>query len=246
MRDATTEMGGSRDAFLTTRWSLILGAKEGGAAGIRDNLETLIRAYWRPVYFYLRRRWRLSNENAKDVTQGFFAHLFQTSALSAVDPGKGTFRGYLLACLRNFQHNLHDAEVARKRGGGQPMQSLEFIRSESGNMESPTTLTPEEEFDRCWEQTVVREAIGRMKAAYESERKALYFSVFEAYDLSEEREASYTGIAERFGIGVTDVTNYIAHARRRFRSLIEEIVRDSVSDPAEMSEELKHLFGSSR
>ncbi len=246
MKDNRTEVGGSRDDFLTTRWSMVLGARDGEAVGYRENLGTLIRTYWRPVYSFLRRRWGLSNENAKDATQGFFAHVVQFSTISAVDPEKGSFRAYLLACLRNFQHNQHDADAAQKRGGGRPMLSLEFIRAEGGDVESPTARTPEEGFDRCWEQTVVREAIGRMKATYESERRPEYFNVFEAYDLTEDRETSYSGLAEKFGIGVTDVTNYIAHARRRFRSLVEEIVRDSVSDPAELTEELRRLFGGGR
>lgn len=241
MKDASTEIGGGAAPFLTTRWSLVLGAKESAGKDYRESLEALIRIYWKPVYSYLRRKWGSSNEDAKDLTQSFFADLLGRSFLSGVAPEKGTFRSFLLACLRNFLRDRHDAESALKRGGGRPIASLDFV---SGNVIEPEdATTPEDLFARAWEQTVVQEAVGRLRDACAREKREIDFAVFEAYDLSQDSEVSYASVARTLGIGESDVTNRLFQVRRRFRAAVEEVVRDSVSDEAQLTEELRSLFG---
>lgn len=240
MKDASTEIGGA-GPFLTTRWSLVLGAKESAGKDYRENLEALIRTYWKPVYSYLRRKWGNSNEDAKDLTQSFFADLLGRPFLAGVAPEKGTFRSFLLACLRNFLRDRHDAEIALKRGGGRSIASLDFI---SGTVVEPEdATTPEDLFARAWEQTVVQEAIARLREACLREKREVDFAVFEAYDLSQDAEASYASVAHKLGISESDVTNRLFQIRRRFRAAVEDVVRDSVSDETQLSEELRSLFG---
>ena len=89
----------------------------------------------------------------------------------------------------------------------------------------------------------MNEAIRRLQAVYAKENREVYFRVFETYDLEHDAQASYAQIAHRFGVKETDVTNYLAHARRRFRDLVHEIVRESVQDDSRVHEEKEHVFG---
>jgi len=65
-----TGMGGTRQAFLTTQWSLIEDIQDGKDQD-KALIGFLLRQYWKPVYCYLRCK-GYGNEQAKDLTQGFF------------------------------------------------------------------------------------------------------------------------------------------------------------------------------
>src|SRR5256885_9151341 len=104
-----TTLGGSARSFPTTQWSQVLAAQDPTQPGYRDRLDALLRVYWKPAYAYIRVAWRKSNEDAKDLTQAFFARLLQNGRIAAVQTEGGRFRSYLKQALRNF---LIDAERA--------------------------------------------------------------------------------------------------------------------------------------
>jgi len=218
---------------------MVLRAKESEGEAYRNNLDTLIRTYWRPVYDYLRRKWGKSNEDSKDLTQAFFADLLGRPFLERVSPEKGRFRTFLLSCLKNFLHKQHDAKQALKRGGGKTPIPLDFVDA----AEPVDARTPEEAFERSWEQAVVRETVRRLQGVYEKEDRGNYFTVFRKYDLEGDARVSYAAVAKELRIRESDVTNFLSHARTRFRDLARDVVRDSLSDEGQLSGEMKHLFG---
>ena len=97
-----TTLGGADDRFRETLWTVVRQARSGEDR--RGALDRLFRIYWKPVYFFIRRRW-IGVEPAKDLTQGFFGSLLERDFLSAVTAEKGSFRSYLLGALGHFLSN---------------------------------------------------------------------------------------------------------------------------------------------
>jgi DNA-directed RNA polymerase specialized sigma24 family protein len=87
--------------FATTRWTIIsTAAQQTGSPETHEALESLCKAYWYPLYAFLRRR-GYGKDQAEDNTQAFFVHLLEKRGLQHVEPGKYPFRSYLLAMLNN-------------------------------------------------------------------------------------------------------------------------------------------------
>src|SRR2546421_3735999 len=101
---SSTALGGDAHrgpvAFTTTHWSVVLEA-QGDSPAAQEALEKLCRTYWRPIFSFLRRQ-GVGQEEAEDLTQGFFALLLERRDLSAVRKEKGRLRSYLLASLKHF------------------------------------------------------------------------------------------------------------------------------------------------
>ena len=157
--------------FATTRWSVVLAAGQDDSALALAALETLCRAYWYPLYAYVRRRGH-GEHDAKDLTQGFFEHLLRREALGAVAPGRGKFRSFLLASLNPFLADQHDRQRAQKRGGGQPDFSLDALEAERRyQIEPADEETPEKLFERRWAMAVIDGAMARLEQEFASAGK---------------------------------------------------------------------------
>src|ERR1041385_4078513 len=114
---------GGRD-FRTTHWSVVLAAGHGSSPGAQEALEKLCRTYWSPLYAFVRRR-GFNEEDARDLTQGFFQHFLQNNAVSAAEPRDGRFRNFLLLKLKTFLSNQREKAHAQKRGGNATLISLD-------------------------------------------------------------------------------------------------------------------------
>jgi len=110
--------------FATTHWSVVLAAGHRSVPGAQEALEKLCRTYWYPLYAFVRRLGR-SPADAQDLTQGFFAYLLERHMVAQADPQAGRFRSFLLASLKHFLAHEHERDTALKRGGGQPVLSLD-------------------------------------------------------------------------------------------------------------------------
>jgi RNA polymerase sigma-70 factor (ECF subfamily) len=225
--------------FGSTKWSVVLAARDATDADRRAHLEQLFRLYWKPVYAFIRRSWARPREDAKDLAQAFFADLLERPFLDAVSPDRGRFRTYLRTCVRNFLANAHDRETALKRGGGRAPIPLDWIRAE--DVEPENGPSPEALFDREWAQAVLAEALRRLRAEYDAEDRSTYFAVLEKS--LDDGDISYDRIAGETGLKRTDVSNYLLHARGRLREIVRELVRDSVADDANWQTEFAALFG---
>ena len=111
--------------FATTHWSIALQAGRRSSPDSDQALESLCRAYWYPLYAYVRRRGR-SAEDAKDLMQEFFARLIQKEFLKAADPERGRFRAFLLMVFKRFLATEHERQQAQKRGGGMKRDGARF------------------------------------------------------------------------------------------------------------------------
>lgn len=228
------------ERFATTQWSLVLAARDGTEGEARKALESLCEAYWYPLYAYVRRRGH-DAEEARDLTQAFFADLLGRNFLGAVDRSKGRFRSFLLASLENFLSHARDEERALKRGGGVRPLPLETETAEARyRLEPAERLTPEVVFERRWGLTVMERAMERLQAESSDEPER-----FERLKpcLTGSDHAPYREIAEALGMSETAVKAAVHRLRQRYGRLLRELVAKTVADPAEVDDELRHMLG---
>lgn len=238
------ERGGS---FPATRWSAIEGARSPDPEQRRRALDRLVSVYWRPVYKYVRARHRRSPEDAQDLTQEFFVSLVDRGTLDAYDPGRARLRTFLRSCVDALVANA-DREARRlKRGGGATPRSLEFELAE-GELARTGLPSPErldEYFEREWIRSLFASAVEQLRAGCAARGKEVHFAVFERYDLEDHDvdRPTYADLAREFAVATTDVTNYLASARREFRRITLEILRETTASEEEFRREARSLLG---
>jgi RNA polymerase sigma factor (sigma-70 family) len=209
-------------------------------------MDAITSAYWRPVYKYVRLRWRVEREDAEDFTQDFFRRLLEKDFLASYDPDKGKLRTFLRICIdRLFMNQVRDAR-RQKRGDAAIHVSLDFDEAEHELAASAATVSPEDYFEKEWVRTLFALAVERLRAHCRQAEKTTQFAVFERYDLGDadkEARPSYAALAEEFHIAVTDVTNYLAFARREFRRAVLAQLRDMTGSEEEFQREARTLLG---
>jgi RNA polymerase sigma factor (sigma-70 family) len=237
-------------AFVTTRWSLILSGADSrsGDREIREALAELCRIYWRPIFFFITRR-GYSPEDAEDLTQDFFVRILRGDWLQKADPIRGRFRSLLLKSLQNFLNDAVDRRKSRKRGG-----HISFIPWDSWIAEGPshfsfpgealTSWPAERVFDASWAATTVQRALRALSEECERKGRRKVFEVLSPYLSAERDDLSYATLATKLRVSQSFVKKLLYRMRQRFRMLLREEVRQTVADPAEVNEELRHLCAS--
>ena len=210
---------------------------------VHEALATLCETYWYPLYAFLRGR-GYSAENAQDLTQAFFARLLEKGTIRHADPARGRFRSFLLTSLRNFAANEHDREIAHKRGGGAVMLSLDLETAEGRfQMEPVSDETPERVFDRLWALTLLGRVMSRLQAETSARGdKASLFERLRPYLTGDEPQLSYAQTASDLGMTEAAVKVAVHRLRKRFRDLVRDEIAHTVSSPAEVEMELRHLW----
>jgi RNA polymerase sigma-70 factor (ECF subfamily) len=231
--------------FPTTRRSVVLALASDDVAERERAFGTLVACYWKPLYKFARVAWRRSREDAEDLTQGFFAWAFEKESLAGYDVGKASFRTFLRLLFERHANNEWRAGQRVKRGGGEVHLDFESAEVEVA-AELAHPVTPEEYFQREWVRSVFAVAVERLRVGCESEGKQVQFAVFDAYDLDDDRGVSYRELAMRFGVPETQVTNYLAAMRRRFREIVLEALREVTATDQEFRAEARVLLGTSR
>jgi RNA polymerase sigma factor (sigma-70 family) len=236
--------GPQGDAFPLTRHSVIAAAQSTDPQERGSALEAITASYWRPVYKYVRMRWHVEREDAEDFTQDFFTRLLEKEFLDSYDPAKGRLRTFLRTCVdRLFLNQLRDAH-RQKRGSTAVHVSLDFEEAEHELAASSTTESPEDYFEKEWVRNLFALAVERLRAQCESAGKATQFSLFERYDLGDsDTRPSYTELAAEFHLAATDVTNYLAFARREFRRSVLAQLREMTGSEDEFRREAQSLLG---
>lgn len=223
--------------FPTTRRSVIVALASGDDAERARAFDTLLACYWKPLYKYARVAFRRTREDAEDLTQGFFARAFEKESLVAYDAAKASFRTFLRLLFDRHAANEWKAGQRMKRGGGEVHLDFDAAELEIGR-DAAATITPEEYFQREWVRSVFALAVERLRAAV----KERQFAIFEAYDLSDDR-VSYRELAARFGVPETIITNDLAAARRKFREIVLEALREVTATEQEFRAEARALLG---
>ena len=248
MNPDTHTAGGGR--FPVTRWSVIEAARSRVPAEREKALETLFAAYWRPVYKYVRVRWNRTPADAQDLTQAFFMELLERDLLSRFDPAKSRLRTYLRICVDSLAANEEKAAHRQKRGGNALHVALDFAATEgelsAGTRDSAAIPSPEsleEFFEKEWVRSLLTLALVDLRKLCEADGKMTAFQLFEKYDLDGDENTSYANLAQSFGILVTDVTNALAWARREFRRISLERLREICGSEEEFQREARGVFG---
>ena len=235
------ELRGDRQ-FRTTRWSLVLAARERAGADSRDALAVLCQTYWLPVYTFVRRH-TANATDAQDLTQEFFCRLLQKDYLSRADQQFGHFRTFLLTAVQRFLSNERLKARAIKRGGGQCVLSLDFLRAEHEfAITAATEMTAEREFDRQWARQVLETVLDRLRAEYrDAGKEAAYLELKPLMVKSTDAE-EYITVAERLGMSSGAVKTAVYRMRKRYRDLLLSEISQTVADAEETEDELRWLF----
>lgn len=228
--------------FATTHWSVVLAAGGEDLPQRTEALERLCRTYWYPLYAYVRRR-GFGPEDAQDLTQEFFTRLLKKNYPAQADRGKGKFRSFLLLTLSHFLADEFDRAKTRKRGGGQVFISLDQEAAEGRYRRelAAAELTPEKLFERRWAQSILDQALKRLRAEYGTETSEAY-AVLKMFEPGEQLTLSYAEAAARLGISESAIKSKIHRLRQRHRELVREEIAQTVCSAAEVDEELRHLI----
>jgi DNA-directed RNA polymerase specialized sigma24 family protein len=232
-------------AFPPTQHSVIDRIRSDDAGARRVGFGALVEAYWRPSYHYLRLRWTLAPADAEDAVQAFFAAAFERRYVEQFDPAKARFRTFLRLCLDRFVQKDRQAEQAEKRGGATPRLSLDFPGAErdlAAYLVAPA-LDPDRFFRDETVRDLCRRTVERLRVECDTTGRLRAFEVFSRHDLSDDVATSYAGVASALGLTVSQVTNDLHLARRRFRALAIEELRALVGDGDEFRAEARDLFG---
>jgi len=232
---------GASPAFTTTHWSVVLAAREAHSPRSAQALETLCRAYWYPLYAYVRRQ-GYSPEDALDSTQAFFARLLEKNYLGQVEPQKGKFRSFLLAALRHFLSDQRDQARTVKRGGRVVHISLDAQDAEARyRLEPVDRMDAERILERRWAMTLLERALNRLGDESAAAGKADAFEHLKDF-VAGDSDVSCTQVAAQMGRNESAVKAMLHRLRQRYRALVRDEIAQTVADPDEIDAEIRHLI----
>ena len=226
--------------FATTHWSLVL------AAGNREHeesnraLEKLCRAYWPPLYAYVRRRVRDVHE-AQDLTQAFFERLLEKEYLADADPERGRFRSFLITAFKRFLAKERDKAATQKRGGGQMTFTVNFELQDRNWGEPQDALTAEQIYERQWAITLLNRVMDRLQREMDRSGRAHQFHLLKDF-LGGAATATYAEIAPNLGLNESAARMAASRMRGRYRELLQEEIAQTVETQEDIDGEVKHLF----
>jgi RNA polymerase sigma factor (sigma-70 family) len=243
MFDPDTQIGGPCSAFPATEHSAVRAVGSGDDSERSRGYERLISAYWKPVYKYTRVRWNMSNEEAKDLTQAFFARAMEKDFFRAYDPEKGTFRTYLRTCLDGFLAKEREYSQRKRRSAELIRLEVDFESAETelrfGAQPAPDSF--EEYFDQEWTRALFASAVQAMREDCVKRGKEIQAQLFARYELDGDPNVTYDQLAAEFCVPVTAVTNHLAAARRTFRRVVIERLREITAGEREFRSEAQRL-----
>jgi RNA polymerase sigma factor (sigma-70 family) len=228
--------------FATTQWSQVLAARDATGTESREALATLCEAYWYPLYVFVRSQGHDADE-ARDLTQAYFAYLLEKNILEDVDPAAGRFRSFLLASLKHFIANKKRGERTLKRGGGTRTISLDTDSAENRyGLEPVDQLTPEQVYEKRWALTVLERAVKRLESEWVDAEKRDQFQHMKPHLTGQEPRIPYREVASELGMTEVAVRGAIHRMRQRFGQLIRAEVTDTVANTDEVDDEVRHLL----
>jgi RNA polymerase sigma factor (sigma-70 family) len=229
--------------FVTTHWSLVLSARDSKSPQSAAALEKLCRAYWSPLYAYVRRTGQ-SMENAEDLTQAFFARLLEKNFLDAADPERGRFRSFLLIALKRFLANEWDRVRAQKRGGARTILSLdtELAEQKFQAEAAAAEISPDRLYERRWALTLLEQTMSRLRAEFEGTGKNEEFEKLKRFLTAGKSEIPYLTVAGELGMTESALRVAVHRLRKRYRELFREEIAHTLAEGENVEEELRHLI----
>lgn len=234
-------------SFPATRLSVVERTRSEDEEIRRVAWATIIEAYWKPVYKYLRMKWSLGPDEAADLTQEFFTTTLEKDVVERYDPARARFRTYLRLCLDGFAANARKAERRLKRGGDVTVVPLDFqtAEGEMARHEGVVDADVDELFYREWVRALFERSVADLKQHAGAAGRPVMFEVFSRYDLAGEGDArpTYAELARDLGLTAATVTNHLAAMRRQFRQIILVRLRELSASEDEFEAEAARLLG---
>jgi DNA-directed RNA polymerase specialized sigma24 family protein len=228
--------------FRTTHWSVILATQNSQAPDSSEALEQLCRWYWQPVYAFVRRT--VSHpEDARDLTQAFFADLIGNRSFARAHPDQGRFRSFLLGALKHFLADEYDRAQARKRGGG-----VEFVTFDTAVAEARYAPdrqaggVPDAYFDRGWAFALLDRGLARLRGEFNLSGRSALFDGLKEFLMGGGSAADYAKAAAALRITQGAAKMTVTRMRQRFRAIIRQEIAQTVSTPQDLEEELRSFI----
>lgn len=242
MSDTEPSQARFQGQFPQTRWSVVLAARDSDEQQATRALDELCRAYWFPLYVYVRRRGALP-EDAEDLTQGYFAALIERGYLTQVDRERGKLRSFLLTTLKHYLADEWDKTRTLKRGHGQRFVSIDAANAEERYaMEPVDEASPDRLFDRRWALTLLDNVLTALRADYASAGQERMFDGLKKFLAWNSASEAYRETAAELGMKENAVRVAVFRLRRRYGDLLRDQVADTVTSPDEVPAELEQLL----
>lgn len=242
-------MSNDGDRFPLTRHSVLARVQSANLEVRQLGWETLVAAYWKPTYKYMRLRWRADEELARDWTQEFFARAIEKGFFDRFDPSLARFRTFLRVCIDGFAGKQREAEGREKRGGGQTIRSLDFESAEGelAGLEPVSQENVEDYFHREWMRSLFELGLRDLESECARAGRVQDFELLRRYDIEafeQSKPISYADLAAEFGGSVAHVTNRLHSARAKLRALLLVRLREVCATDDEFRAEARALLGS--
>lgn len=239
---AAAHSSGTGAGFAPTRWTWVMRARSSDTPVVREALEALCRAYWKPVYAFVRRRGHASHE-AQDLTQEFFARLLAGDGLRRADPEKGRFRTFLLSAVKHFLANEWDKERSLKRGGDREFVPVRIGEdTDAVGVEPAGGQDPERAYDRQWALSVLDRVLARLEREHVDEGKGRVFAALQSTLTVGRADVPYAVVAATLGTSEGAVKVMVHRLRQRYRKVLREEVAATLEDSSRAEDELRQLF----
>jgi RNA polymerase sigma factor (sigma-70 family) len=236
---------GQRASFETTQWSVVLAAGQDSAKA-RPALEALCRAYWLPLFVFVRRR-GYAVPDAQDLVQGFFARLLERNDLAAVRKERGRFRSYLLGALKHHLVNDWKRASADKRGGGEvPIPLDQLMCLNSGDAMASDQRSPDQAFDRQWALALLDRVLTGMREEQRIAGNEKQFECLQGFLVGSEYTRSQAEIAAELGLSEGAVKQAVFRLRQRYQAVLRMEIAATVATLGDVEEELRNLIAALR
>ncbi len=243
MSDPATDTApwlGASARFATTQWTAVLFASRDGPERAAA-LEKFCAAYWYPIYAFTRRRGN-GPDDARDLTQEFFARLIAKDWLAGVERRDTRFSTLLLTMLKGFLVNEYERGQTAKRGGGIAPVSIDAAQAEQWfGAEPATDETPEKTFERRWALAVLAAALDRLREELAASGKARHFEVLSPFLSCEPEPGEYEAAGAALDLAARSVAVAVHRLRQRYRAVLCEELAAGSPDRAHVEEEMRNL-----
>ena len=227
--------------FATTRWSVVREAGDLVSPAADQAREQLCRLYWPALYAWLRRDGH-SPDDAEDLVQGFLAQFIDRNDFASAQSERGRFRSYLLSALRHYVISARRHDDAAKRGGRCGHVPLEELHTEERASVAAPDLTAQQAFDRRWLAALLATALHRLENDYAAAGQAERFAALNPWLVADPPDGAYERLAEKLGVARATIATWVSRMRVRYREMVHEQIRDTVSSPEEFEQELRDLL----
>jgi RNA polymerase sigma factor (sigma-70 family) len=239
MSNQVTSSEGPR-VFPNTRWSLVLAARQPQSPESTAALEAICRAYWYPLYTYVRRSGQ-SPPDAQDLTQEFFYRLLEKRWLDSAHREKGRLRTFLVVALKHFIGKAQRRASAQRRGGGQAHALFDTAFAESRYAADSQALAPDETFDQQWALALLDLTVNRLRDEFSAAGKPGDFEALKSCLLADRGSIDYATVAKQLGVKEGAARVAAHRLRKRFREIYREEISQTLADGSDLDSEMRHL-----